>query len=198
MGSSKGWTTLAERWFFALWPDEATRAALAAPLAGWLPKGARPLDPRDLHLTLAFLGPVAPEVMPCIERIATRIQAAPFALRIDRIGHFRGARVLWCGPTETPPALETLVADLRDGLATCGLALDPRPYRPHVTLARHVAVAPRVSWPAAVTWRADAFVLAAGGGAPTGRRYRIARRWDLVTHPSGPAMPTTPSPSSVA
>jgi 2'-5' RNA ligase len=170
---------LSERWFFALWPDPGVQAALAAQARDLVPAGARAIHPDELHLTLAFLGPLAPEVLRCVEKAAERVESAPFELLIGRIGLFDRARVLWCAPDFPPQPLIGLVSGLRGQLEVCDLTLDPRPYRPHVTLARRVAAAASVKWPTAVRWPVREFVLAAGyGGA--GPRYRIRRRWPLA------------------
>lgn len=170
---------MSERWFFALWPDDAVRDAVAARVPALLPVGARATHPSDLHLTLAFLGPLAPDVCCCAERAADRIRAAAFDLEIDRVGHFARARVLWCAPASPPEALPALVADLQNHLSTCGLAADPRPYRPHITLARKAAAAPMSDWPTPIRWSVRELVLAAGYGGPR-PRYRVRRRWTLL------------------
>jgi RNA 2',3'-cyclic 3'-phosphodiesterase len=171
---------LAERWFFAIWPDDAVRAALASRLPELLADGVRPTHPSDFHLTLAFLGPLAPDVLGCAERAADRIHAAGFDLELDRVGHFARARVLWCAPASPPELLPALVSDLEARLSTCSIAADPRPYRPHITLARKVAAAPPVSeWSRPIRWSVRELVLAAGYGGP-GPRYRVRRRWALV------------------
>jgi RNA 2',3'-cyclic 3'-phosphodiesterase len=170
---------LAERWFFAIWPDDAVRAALASRLPELLADGVRPTHPSDFHLTLAFLGPLAPDVLGCAERAADRIRAHGFDLELDRVGRFARARVLWCAPASTPEPLAVLVSDLQARLSTCGLAADTRPYRPHITLAR-TAAPPRVSeWSTPIRWSVRELVLAAGYGGP-GPRYRVRRRWALV------------------
>jgi 2'-5' RNA ligase len=169
---------LAERWFFALWPDDGVRAALTSNLQRLVPVGARVAHPSDLHLTLAFLGPLSSETLDHVERAADEIRCAPFELVIDRVGQFRRARVLWCGPTSTPEPLSRLVSDLWGHLATCGLSADPRPYQPHLTLARRASAPASADWSTPVHWAVREFVLAAGyGGA--GPVYRVRRRWPL-------------------
>ncbi|RKT46515.1 RNA 2',3'-cyclic phosphodiesterase [Thiocapsa rosea] len=170
---------MSERWFFALWPDDAVRAALASRLPELLPVGARATHPSDFHLTLAFLGPLAPDVLGCAERAADRIRAAGFDLEIDRVGHFARAHVLWCAPATPPEALPALVRDLQAQLSICGLAADPRPYRPHITLARKAAAMPASDWSTPMRWSVRELVLAAGYGGP-GPRYRVRRRWALI------------------
>lgn len=173
---------MVERWFLALWPDDEVRAALAARLPDVLPVGARATHSSDLHLTLAFLGPLSPDILSCIALAADRVRAAPFDLDIDQVGHFSRARVLWCGPSSLPEPLSALVGDLQAQLSTCGLPADPRPYRPHITLARRVTTpSAATAWPTPVRWRARELVLAAGAGGP-GPRYRILRRWTLAEH----------------
>ncbi|NCA70265.1 MAG: RNA 2',3'-cyclic phosphodiesterase [Sphingobacteriia bacterium] len=167
------------RWFFAIWPDAPASTALAASASGLIPPGARPTHVADLHLTLAFLGPLAPARLQCIEQAAGEIRCAPFEIAIETLDRFAHARVLWCGPALTPRPLTTLVERLRTALVPCGLVADPRPYRPHITLARRVMTAPPAqAWPGEVRWVAHEFVLAAGQGGP-GPRYRIHRRWPL-------------------
>jgi RNA 2',3'-cyclic 3'-phosphodiesterase len=137
---SSGSATLAERWFFAIWPDDAVRAALASRLPELLAVGVRPTHPSDFHLTLAFLGPLAPDVLGCAERAADRIRAHGFDLELDRVGRFARARVLWCAPASTPEPLAVLVSDLQAALHLRSRRRS-RPYRPHITLARVRAAA---------------------------------------------------------
>jgi RNA 2',3'-cyclic 3'-phosphodiesterase len=177
---SNGFATLSERWFLALWPDPEARAALAARLSDLIPHGARATHPEDLHLTLAFLGPLSSETLGCVERAADEVRCSPFALEIDSVGYFARARVLWCGPSSPPDALSALVADLQGRLAACGLPADPRPYRPHMTIARRAHAPASADWPSPLSWLAGEFVLAAGYGGPA-PRYRVRRRWPLST-----------------
>ena len=168
---------MAERWFFALWPDPATAEALAARAAPLIPPGARPPHALDLHLTLRFLGALTPTQLRAAERVGDLVRAAPFSLRIDQAGCFPRAAVLWCGPTEVPSALLDLVSALEQGLIAQGFVPEPRPYRSHLTLARRFRGTPG-DWGPAVAWEARELVLARGraGQVP---RYAAARRWVL-------------------
>ncbi|MBK1700814.1 RNA 2',3'-cyclic phosphodiesterase [Thiococcus pfennigii] len=170
---------MTERLFLALWPGAAVRRTLAALVRGAAAAHGRPTHPADLHLTLVFLGPLGESHRRCVEQVADALHAAPFRLRLERLGHWRGPRVLWCAPNETPAGLVRLVDGLNAGLTDCGLALERRPYRPHVTLARQVGADPPDERPIApIDWPVGDFVLAGGsGGGPP--RYRIHRRWPL-------------------
>lgn len=171
------------RWFFALWPDPGVRDRLASLMPLIVPSDARATHPDDLHLTLAFLGPLDPQRLRCVERAATHLCAGrAFTLRIDQLGHFRHARVLWCGSGVCEPALTTLVEGLWARLLPCGVAADPRPFQPHVTLARRALKPSDAQWEP-VDWSVREFVLAAGVGGPP-PRYRIRRRWPLTSVPA--------------
>ena len=114
-----------------------------------------------LHLTLAFLGDVDADV----ERRAretvdlTARAGHPMELTLGELGFFdhRGRLVAWRGiaPDGGLDDLVALQAYLVRELASRGVAVDARPYRPHVTLARNVrledevpAVPPPVSFTA--------------------------------------------------
>lgn len=127
---------MALRLFFALWPDPPLRAALAAWQRRWLPPGVQPTHPLDLHLTLRFLGQVEAARLPELRALGGALALPPCTLRLDRLGHWPGPRVLWVGPSETPGALLDFQAGLERAVQDLGLAPDPRPWRPHVTVAR--------------------------------------------------------------
>lgn len=167
-----------DRWFFALWPEAAARAALAAGAAKLIPPGARALHPRDLHLTLVFLGQLGPEGLDAAVRAAETVRAGPIKLRIDQAGHFPRSRVLWCGPAESSPDLLGLHRQLCLALMGRGLAIESRPYRPHITLARKASGCPRQDWGPPVEWTSRYLVLARGLECPA-PRYAQWRCWPL-------------------
>jgi len=165
------------RLFFALWPDAETGAALAD-LAQRLAQdsGGRPVPAGKIHLTLAFLGEVAPERLPAVLEAAT-IRARGFEGAFDQIGSFRRAGVAWAGMANPPRALLGLERKLASRLREAGFALEEREFTPHVTLARRAGRAlPRAAI-APIPWPADAFTLVR---AETGTgRYSIVESWPL-------------------
>ncbi|WP_052314947.1 RNA 2',3'-cyclic phosphodiesterase [Thiocystis violascens] len=173
---------MSERWFFALWPDPAVRAALAEPLPDLVPEQARATHPLDLHLTLVFLGELAPDRLRCVESAATDIGVPAFALSLDRLGYFARSQILWRGPTSIPAPLRMLVLTLQTRLQACGIAPEQRAYRPHMTLARKVRAPPPAVSSAPVEWTVSDVVLAAGRGG-TVPRYEIRQRWMLDARP---------------
>jgi RNA 2',3'-cyclic 3'-phosphodiesterase len=93
-----------------------------------------------LHLTLAFLGQRPQGTLPGLEGIATAVAGrhGTIALTTGALGSFsrsRTTRLLWLGLAPSP-ALAALAEDLRRSLLAVGEAIDTKPFRPHVTLAR--------------------------------------------------------------
>lgn len=138
--------------------------------------------PEGLHLTLAFLGARAPEGRARLEAIGGAVAAGHrvFDLRTAALGGFperKRAQVLWLG-LEPCPELAGLAADLRERLAAAGEAFDPKPFRPHLTLARFRRACPVDAFlpppPAGFTSGA----LALFESQPQGC-YRPVRVWDL-------------------
>ncbi|MBI3576276.1 MAG: RNA 2',3'-cyclic phosphodiesterase [Gammaproteobacteria bacterium] len=172
--------TTVRRLFFALWPDEALRSRLYRLGADLLDDNrGRRLPAENLHLTLAFLGYVDTERQACLEREAS-IMLPAFTLVLDRAGFWPHKGVLWVGGTP-PEGLQALVWELNQGLNTCGIEPETRPFQVHLTLARNVhhlrlgrdhAIAP-------LTWKVSQFALVASQTLPTGARYEVLRTWRL-------------------
>ncbi|HAT32853.1 MAG TPA: RNA 2',3'-cyclic phosphodiesterase [Janthinobacterium sp.] len=153
-----------QRLFFALWPDAATRAALARPQAGL---GGGPTPPEKLHLTLAFLGQRPDTDLPALTRILARLPARAMTLEIDTLGYFAGRRIAWAGMRAAPPALLELRAALMDELAAQQFSarFEEDRFRPHLTLARKAEPPAGAGLAAPIVWRADHVVLAVSQGA---------------------------------
>lgn len=114
-----------------------------ASLGGGL-RGARWLDPDDLHLTLSFIGDVDGNLFDAIVEELSNVQSDRFEIVLDGLGNFGADR---------PRALIFAVnADARlinlhkqqaSALRRAGIAPEKRKYSPHVTLARLRAVSPQ-------------------------------------------------------
>jgi 2'-5' RNA ligase len=133
-----------KRVFLACFPEASARAALVRwqrrVLARCRARGLRPVAPAALHVTLLFLGDRdAAEVEGLLA--ATRVvpaAAPPFlvglgALRL--LPSTRRPRVL-AAELDSGGALEALAAAARTAASAVGIDVDPRPFLPHLTLAR--------------------------------------------------------------
>lgn len=164
------------RLFFALWPDGAASKALARLAAAVAPlAGGKPVPEGRMHLTLAFLGEVAPERVAVARQVG--VAGVPVELALDRLGAFRGAKVAWAGPAQPAPALLELQARLASELRRRGFALESRPFHAHVTLVRGIERPVPVAPVAPIAWTAGAVALVQT--QPGTGRYATLQEWEL-------------------
>ncbi len=169
------------RIFFALWPDEATRARLAATAAQIpLTRPARRVPDYNLHLTLHFVGSVDSSVADCMRRQARSVDSERFEFAIDDSGHFAAAGVGWLGCSAVPEALHRLHERLGRALADCDYSPEERAYRPHVTVARKLRSAAPPPAFAAIAWKVDNFVLLESRPAARGVKYHVVETYPLT------------------
>jgi 2'-5' RNA ligase len=167
------------RLFFALLPGAAARAALQALARPYRAARVRSVPAADLHLTLAFIGQVPDAALPRLQEAAGAIRAAPCGVVLDRLERWRGG--LLCATGAVTPALLALHAQLLRAVRGAGLAVDARPLRAHVTLARGL---PRVAGAAEEAMRpvrlqARSFCLMESARHADGGRYTALARWRL-------------------
>ncbi len=129
------------RSFVAIELEEPARAAIIAYLAALRGSvdGVAWTPPENLHLTLKFLGSVAPEGLRALTApLAALATVRPvFAMTFAGVGAFPSAarpRVLWVGAHA--PELVPLAKAVDVESAVAGVAAEDRPYHPHVTLGR--------------------------------------------------------------
>jgi RNA 2',3'-cyclic 3'-phosphodiesterase len=167
------------RLFFALWPDDSTRAALAACARTVVAQtGGREVAAESLHLTLAFLGERPRAIVPELCASASRIPVEPMRLLFDDVGCWRKTGIAWLATRAPCPALSALHESLLSALVPSGIVIDERRFVPHVTLARRIASRVALLLPQPVVWEATSFALVAselGGGAAA--RYRLLEIW---------------------
>lgn len=199
------------RLFIAVDLPESVRRQLARLVAD-APGGVRPVRPEQLHLTLHFIGDtddaavaaLAAALAACgTSRPARRTErvsphrpressGAAFAIDITGVGVFppRGRpAVLWAGVADDDD-LRTLHADVAAALASCGFAAEPRPWMPHVTLARLTPRAPRAWTTAFLDRHRDLAV----PGIPVGsfRLYESTRTAEGTVHTTVATVPLGP------
>ena len=165
------------RLFFALWPDEKTRAALISAKRMLVEHASGRMTPDDnLHLTLAFLGDVAESDFARVQQIAEPVSET-FKLVIDTIEFRRRPRLLWAVPGTIPATLLGLESWLWEQLEDLGVHRERRTYRPHITLARRADFVGEELQP--VYWPVREFVLVESSLGPPHSTYRVAKSWPL-------------------
>ena len=166
-----------QRIFFALWPDDDTRARVAAVGEQLTPWQGRRVRPENLHITLAFLGDVEEAITTQLQSV--RIPGRGFSVTLDNLGWWRGPRVIWLAPTLIPPALTSLVDTINTHVAGLGIDVDPRPYRPHLTLVRKAARRPPPVEFEPIFWQINGFCLVQSETGQTGSNYKVLCSWPL-------------------
>lgn len=95
----------------------------------------------DFHITLRFIGDVSPEVVPNIQEALERVRRPEFMVVVQGLGFFGTGRqaVLYAAVASTRK-MTALCAGITDALApvvaSLGIEFLPRPFIPHITLAR--------------------------------------------------------------
>lgn len=166
------------RLFFALWPDEAVREALA----GWARRlyqacGGRMTRPQNLHLTLAFLGETEVERLAALKAAAATVAPRAFELVLDVPGYWKHNRIAWAGAAKDPEALQAMVADLRAALVAARFRFDAKPFVSHVTLLRKGDSPPELPRLAPIVWRGTGFTLIRSVTGSTGSDYVVEAEW---------------------
>lgn len=178
-GSKPQPAALNARLFLALCPGEDVKAALTAHGGAWQwNAGAARYTPADWHVTLHFIGPVARQrvdelcaglAVPCV----------PFELRFGQPELWpHGLAVLL--PEAVPEGLQQLHASLGQALQRLGLKTDPRPHRPHFTLARHAEQALLPVQRPVFDWHVEGYALMESTGE-AGQRYRVLQRYGCTS-----------------
>ena len=170
---------MSDRLFFALWPDPALRQALRArvdKIAASI-EGKRQ-RPDQWHVTLEFLGQVPRERQPALRAAADRVRRSAVAIEFDRAEYWRKPQVVCLVARRVPMGLAVLVTQLRTELAAEGFAIESRPFRPHVTLARKVRSGADSFLDPPFLWRTDGFALVRSVTDPAGSRYEPLDWWN--------------------
>lgn len=95
----------------------------------------------SLHLTLAFVASVDPSGLDDISSVMTSVakDTRHFDLGLGGGGAFPSLRepsILWIGVTHGAQALTALAQETQSGVASIGYPQAPRPFTPHLTIAR--------------------------------------------------------------
>lgn len=122
-------------------PDDVRNAIGVAlgPLHDRL-EGARWVPPRNWHVTLKFLGATPPGLL---DRVIEELDLvarteSPFGASLQGFGVFPSvgrARVLWAGLKDPQQRLANLAGSI-DGALAREFEPEPRPFSPHLTVAR--------------------------------------------------------------
>lgn len=163
------------RLFLALMPTAHVLAALAQHADQWRwPEKVVRYAPQDWHVTLHFIGAVPRDRLPEL-RAGLAVPLQPFELQFGQAALWPHGLAVLC-PAAVPPELQQLHVGLGQALQRLGLKTDPRPLRPHITLARHAQAAAAPLQPPQFDWPVAGYALVASTGG-VGQRYRVLQQY---------------------
>jgi 2'-5' RNA ligase len=113
-------------------------------------RGVRWVEPKQMHLTLAFLGNVPAEIQETLSEKLRAIAWKSFFLPLIGLGTFPSKgwpKIVWIGVGTGHPHLFQLHKRVQEALLAAGLEPDLRSFHPHVTLARCRDVSPQTVRP---------------------------------------------------
>ena len=102
--------------------------------ASWVKRG-------NIHLTLKFLGDVAPNQISVIKNVIEQVTdtRSPFSMELGGIGAFPNLsrpRIIWAGVKTGADEVAAIAREIDVGLGRHGYERDKKSFRPHLTLAR--------------------------------------------------------------
>lgn len=146
--------------FFALWPSHRQREMMRNSINPTLSvvEGS-PLDRRNWHITLVFIGDFPEAKIPGLQVAVSLIEPGEIRLRFDTLSFWARPKIACLHAKTTPPELDHLVRTLQQSLIPFGYAPDERVYRPHITVARRARAFQDITLaqPLNLTW--DSFEL---------------------------------------
>jgi RNA 2',3'-cyclic 3'-phosphodiesterase len=153
--------------------------------------------PETMHLTLKFIGEVAPTRVEAIEAQLAKAVPGKLAMTLSllRAGSFsdrRAPRVIWAGIGSKPEtAPRTLAESIETCLATAGVPRERRGFTPHLTLARlpqelndaqrlrAAAIASTTPLPELASFEVERISLIESFLSPHGASYERVAQWPL-------------------
>lgn len=97
------------------------------------------VEPKNIHVTVRFLGPINPDIVEKIHEAMKTIKFAPFNIQLQGLGVFptiNYPRVVWAGITLGAQELRSIFEQLEPKIHDLGFAPDPNGFSPHLTIAR--------------------------------------------------------------
>jgi 2'-5' RNA ligase len=170
------------RLFFALWPDdEVTRQLSEIARHLNLQSGSRRVDPKNYHVTLAFIGEAPAAKLAVLHQIGRSLRVPRFTFSCDSIEFWQSSQVVVAAVRAAPPGLLDLGRKLNDALE-----LPREPLRAHVTLARKVTQASVLQAMSPVVWRATNFSLMRSDTGGAESAYTVLDIWSLLDEIENP------------
>ena len=97
------------------------------------------VEPKNIHVTMRFLGDISPIMVDKIYEAMKNVKFTPFNIQLRGLGVFPGLnypRVVWAGMIDGVETLKSIFMQLEPQLRMLGFAADAYGFSPHLTIAR--------------------------------------------------------------
>jgi 2'-5' RNA ligase len=173
------------RLFFGLGLDQQAALALDSWRSRQLLCDGRPVPAANFHLTLAFIGELAPAKLDSLsaaaDELVASVEQGPGSILIDQLGYWPRPGILWAGPSRWPQELARLAGALQQLAQRYGARRDKRAFQPHVTLFRNCQSPPTAPpAPPAVRVDCDCLSLYESRQQRSGVSYQSLIDWPLA------------------
>lgn len=169
---------MAQRIFFALLPDAAAKSQIITIQQQFTNPQLRIYSESNLHQTLVFLGEFAEADLMSLITACQSIHLPPVNMQYEQLIFWPQPKVLCLLASSVPNELQVLVQALNKIARLFNVSPDPRPYRPHITLARKANQAIELDF-TPVRFTADEFVLMQSVSTAGGPVYQRLYSWPL-------------------
>ncbi|RLF99345.1 MAG: RNA 2',3'-cyclic phosphodiesterase [Thaumarchaeota archaeon] len=99
----------------------------------------KPVEPKNLHVTLWFFGELDPSRLRLVLENAKQVKFKPFKVEVKGVGYFPGGsrvNVIWLGIDDPSNGLKNILDQLLEKLTRLGFRYDDRGFTPHLTIGR--------------------------------------------------------------
>ena len=97
------------------------------------------VDPKNIHVTIRFLGSINPTMVEKVYEIIKSIKFESFPIQLCGLGVFPSLnypRVVWIGITQGAEQIKSIFSQLEPRIQALGFPKDPYGFSPHLTIAR--------------------------------------------------------------
>jgi 2'-5' RNA ligase len=164
--------------FFALWPDATIRHQCSHVIEK-IPGYCAPVALKNIHATLLFLGGINQDQETAITAAAATLPIPSLRLCFDRLSFWKKPGILCLTSRDFDQEVVTLSEQLATIAKRYTVAVDDRPFKPHVTLARKAKQAEAIEFEP-IIWQTQAFCLVESYPLAEGVEYRVLKRWPEV------------------
>lgn len=171
------------RCFYGLRPAIKDRKFIQQWRNNYLHDAGKPVIIDNFHITLAFLANINEQQLHNLLKQSDKIQCPPIDITLNTLGYWAKPKVLYLGTNHCSSALLQLAQYCAELATHNNIAIEQRPYIPHLTLSRKATKLPYLGDTAKqhcdFNLHFHSFNLYLSTSTPTGVVYQVLKSWSL-------------------